>query len=389
MFFCFPFCYIIIIIFYGLFCVDILIHIDIVLLFYEFMFKQMNRKQLPSNLSEYELHVMLSGNLWSLTVASLRMDALRQLFATYLYPLIESFVLNRITNDSPKELESYRYSNNNNNNNNEDILFFIHGFPDNHTLWNKQIEYFKNKNYLCYTITLPNYNSKNIDYKHKYGYDWNIISKLIANKLIKISKENNNNNNITLIMHDFGTIYGYMAYKILLNNNIDIIKNMVFIDVGDGLDSNTNTFQLCLFLMYHWYLLFTFFLPNFIGKWFIFFLCYIPGSPLCRNWQINQITNYMNYSYFHLWRRRLNIGGYDINCDDLTIWNMPNNVDIFFGFGKRFSIKFHTQRWKQYLKSNKTCFYKGYDAGHWLMIDQSHQFNHDLYKWLNHKTNQS
>ena len=312
------------------------------------------------------------------------MAQFRESFNRYLYPYIESFVLGRITTESPPNLETYKYG----DNTSKDILFFIHGFPDNHSLWNKQIEYLKS-DYLCYAITLPNYNPSNINKKHKYGYDWNIVSKLIANKLIEISKENNNKlntRNITLIMHDFGTIYGYMAYEILLNNNIDIISNLVFIDVGDGLDSETNQYQLILFLFYHLYLLIIFFLPNFIGKWFIFMLCYIPGSPLCRNWKLNQITNYMNYSYFHLWRRRLNIGGDDINCDDLTMWNIPNNVDIFFGFGRRFSIKFHTNKWKQYLQENKRCFYKGYNAGHWVMCDQPDEFNNDLKMWLNTKS---
>ena len=209
---------------------------------------------------------------------------------------------------------------------------------------------------------------------------------MIANKLIQISKKHNNNclksKNITLIMHDFGTIYGYMAYNLLKDNSIDIIQNLVFIDVGDGLDSSTSTLQSVLFLLYHWYLLFAFFLPNVIGKWLIFILCYFPGAPLCKKWKLNEISNYMNYSYFHLWRRRLNIGGSDVNCDDLSIYEMPSDVNIFFGFGEKFSIKFHTTRWREYLLENKGCFYKGYDAGHWVMVDQCDEFNRDLNEWL-------
>eukprot|EP01083_Nonionella_stella_P145732 457237_1 len=161
-----------------------------------------------------------------------------------------------------------------------------------------------------------------------------------------------------------------MAHQLLVNNNIEIIKNLVFIDIGDGLDSATSALQTILFVLYHWYLLIVFCLPNFIGKWCIFILCYYFGSPLCTQWKIREISNYMNYSYFHLWRRRLHIGGRDVNCDELTIWNIPNDVNIFFGFGQHFPIKFHTQRWKHYLQTNENCFYKGYDAGHWVMVDQ-------------------
>ena len=100
------------------------------------------------------------------------MAQIRLLFNIYLYPYIESFILSKITTESPAELETFKYENGSGNNNrSSQILFFIHGFPDNHSLWNKQIEYFKNKDYLCYTITLPNYNPSNINNKHKYGYD--------------------------------------------------------------------------------------------------------------------------------------------------------------------------------------------------------------------------
>eukprot|EP01084_Bolivina_argentea_P219592 372415_1 len=114
------------------------------------------------------------------------MEQLRSFFNAYLYPIAETFILRRITKDPPTELETYRYGNEKSGN----ILFFIHGFPDNHSLWNGQIEHFKN-DYLCYTITLPNYNANNIDYNHKYGYDYHLVAKVIANKLIDISKAHN------------------------------------------------------------------------------------------------------------------------------------------------------------------------------------------------------
>eukprot|EP00483_Globobulimina_turgida_P013606 UN13632 len=61
---------------------------------------------------------------------------------------------------------------------------------------------------------------------------------------------------------------------------------------------------------------------------------------------------------------------------------MPKNENIFFGFGENFSIKFHTKRWRDYLKRNNNCFYKGYNAGHWVMLDQYQEFNIDLKNWL-------
>ena len=66
---------------------------------------------------------------------------------------VDKWVSVRDTKEPPTNLETYIIG----NKNADEILFFIHGFPDNHTLWDKQIQYFKSE-YLCITITLPNYN---------------------------------------------------------------------------------------------------------------------------------------------------------------------------------------------------------------------------------------
>ncbi|KAA3600010.1 MAG: alpha/beta hydrolase [Candidatus Scalindua sp. AMX11] len=39
---------------------------------------------------------------------------------------------------------------------NPPALLFIHGFPDDSSLWEKQVEYFK-KNYRCLSVDLPNF----------------------------------------------------------------------------------------------------------------------------------------------------------------------------------------------------------------------------------------
>lgn len=41
----------------------------------------------------------------------------------------------------------------------KDELFFIHGFPDSGTLWNKQVEFLK-KEYRCIVVTLPNFGTE-------------------------------------------------------------------------------------------------------------------------------------------------------------------------------------------------------------------------------------
>jgi pimeloyl-ACP methyl ester carboxylesterase len=49
-------------------------------------------------------------------------------------------------------------------------MLFIHGWPDNSTLWNKQISYF-NKLYRCINLTLPNFDhqdEKNLSWGNEF-----------------------------------------------------------------------------------------------------------------------------------------------------------------------------------------------------------------------------
>ena len=46
-------------------------------------------------------------------------------------------------------------------NKNGPILLFIHGFPDNGSLWDKQVSHFQSE-YLCIRLTLPNYDTNKL-----------------------------------------------------------------------------------------------------------------------------------------------------------------------------------------------------------------------------------
>jgi len=82
-------------------------------------------------------------------------------------------------------------------------VLFIHGWPDCARLWDKQIEAFK-ADYRCINVTMPNYGSKpNVN---SWGCDFPELTKMLAEVVETKSKTKR----VTLVVHDFGSFYGYM-----------------------------------------------------------------------------------------------------------------------------------------------------------------------------------
>lgn len=81
-------------------------------------------------------------------------------------------------------------------------ILMIHGWPDSADMWKHQIEAFKDE-YRCIAVTLPNFGKeKNFD---SWGIDHRKINKMLAEVVEKHSKTKK----VTILMHDFGSVWGY------------------------------------------------------------------------------------------------------------------------------------------------------------------------------------
>ena len=67
----------------------------------------------------------------------------------------------------------------------KDELVFIHGFPDDATIWDKQVEFFK-KEYRCMVVTLPNFGKENNP--NSWGYSFKNLSDIIIKGIKKNMK---------------------------------------------------------------------------------------------------------------------------------------------------------------------------------------------------------
>ncbi|ETO33105.1 hypothetical protein RFI_04003 [Reticulomyxa filosa] len=110
-------------------------------------------------------------------------------------------------------------------------IVLIHGWPDNASLWKLQIPLLTKK-YDCYRIILPNYDkdAKNYEGRHSWGYDMADVADGI-NACVNTRIRSNKDEKVILLIHDWGSLVGYMAYKQDKNN---MYERIISVDIGDS-----------------------------------------------------------------------------------------------------------------------------------------------------------
>lgn len=106
----------------------------------------------------------------------------------------------------------------------KEVMFFVHGHPDNKELWDKQVEFFKKK-YHCVTIDMPHYGD-HVDGMSKWGYSMvelaDIIASTIKRSLVKLGKEK-----AILVSFDWGATVSCIVAK----KYPDLISKSIILDV--------------------------------------------------------------------------------------------------------------------------------------------------------------
>jgi len=253
-------------------------------------------------------------------------------------------------------------------------IVLIHGWPDHVTLWKYQIPELT-KFYDCYRIKLPNYdkNAKTYEGPHSWGYDLVEVAKSI-NACIKTRIQENENEKVTLLIHDWGSFVGYLAYK----NDSNLYERIVSVDVGDslGIHGVSSFFGV---LGYQWYNVFCFLLPGFIGNIFNQLVPRIVSAPLIREKKAYEIHSGMNYLYFYIWWRILTGQVKDLNLKKGHIFKVP----FLFIYGENSPFRFHSNTFAQKMKQKPNGYVMLKGHGHWAMYDgQGKEFNRVMLEWL-------
>ncbi|UCE08516.1 MAG: alpha/beta hydrolase [bacterium] len=246
-----------------------------------------------------------------------------------------------------------------------EALVFIHGWPDDQSLWDKEFERFS-KSYCCVRTTLPNCGEQ-LD--RRWGVDFPELVELISQTITQALP---NHQKIIIVGHDWGAYLAYHFEHIYPER----VKKMITMDVGGHF--KTSSYGHALMMMsYQWWL---------VAAWLIGMLL-----PFIGNWMTRALSQYaraprgtdvhcrMNYFYFYLWRaiffpkkyRSSLLGCYQPRCP------------ILYFYGKNKPYQFHSIKWEKLLAESQDSEVVAVPhAGHWLMRDQHETVAAKMEQWL-------
>jgi hypothetical protein len=109
-------------------------------------------------------------------------------------------------------------------------LFFIHGWPDEPSLWQSQSDYFSSRGYRCLRVTLPHYGGRaaaTVSGDSDAPWDscnWGTLT----SRLTDTVRRHCQGRRVVLVIHDWGSVYGFFLQLMAP----ELVKAVVAMDVG-------------------------------------------------------------------------------------------------------------------------------------------------------------
>lgn len=243
-------------------------------------------------------------------------------------------------------------------------IVMVHGWPDSYRLWDSTVAALKDQ-YRCVRFTLPGFD---LDAKPRPTALAD-MAVLLSHIVAAVSP----NQPVTLLMHDWGCVFGY-EYAARYPAQV---QRIVAVDIGDH---NSVALQRSLSGKAKWDIFaYQFWLAtawklgslspalgNRMTRW-------MAGTLRCRaapatiGWQ-------MNYPYAMQWLGLL--GGF--RCARPVQPACP----LLYIYGKRKPFMFHSPQWLEQLAARPQCAVQALGTGHWVMVEQPGAFNDCLRAWL-------
>ena len=236
-------------------------------------------------------------------------------------------------------------------------IIMIHGWPDTHEIWQKQVDFFK-KDFTCVTFTLPGF-CKGDD--KKYTLDD------IVNRIKDVVDAVSPKSKAILIVHDWGCVFGYeyaMRYP-------ERIEKMVAIDVGDA---NSPDFQKTLSVKAK-LMVFSYQLTLALG-WLTKndFVHKTMAKGLQARSNFDNIHAGMGLPYAMRW---LGANGGLKNTKQIK-----PAFPFFYTYALKKPFFFQTEKWMKELEKNPANKVQAFDCSHWVMVDKADEFNDAVKNWL-------
>ncbi len=240
-------------------------------------------------------------------------------------------------------------------------VLMLHGWPDDHRLWNASAEVLK-RHYRCVRLDLPGFDLS----RPPRPTSLHEMSALLHTIVDQISP----GKPVTLLMHDWGCLFGYEFAARYPQQ----VARIVAVDVGDHnspalRDCLTRKQQLQVF-GYQCWLALAWKLGGALGNRMTRWMAFLVG---CRA-EPNRIHWQMNYPYAMRWFG--SYGGFG------SARQVDPACPLLFIYGDRKRYNFHSPQWLAAIGQRAGSAALAMPTGHWVMRQKPERFNQAVRDWL-------
>jgi pimeloyl-ACP methyl ester carboxylesterase len=237
-------------------------------------------------------------------------------------------------------------------------LVMIHGWPDTAALWTPQVAHFSGR-FRCVRFTLPGFDVNT----PRRALPWRAMVAHLAAIVDAVSPDAP----VTLMLHDWGAVYGYQYAM----QHPGRVSRIVGIDVGDttGAEFTRSLGWKCKasILAYQAWLALAYKMPGSLGDAMTRWMAGRFRAPA----DAAHIGAGMNHPYVD----RLG-GGFK------GMLAVEPRGPMLFVYGTRKPFSFHAPAWAERLAAAPHGAVQGLPTGHWVMVHQRDAFHRRVDEWL-------
>lgn len=242
-----------------------------------------------------------------------------------------------------------------------DTVLMVHGWPDTAALWDGTVSALS-ATHRCVRLTLPGFAADDPHSAHTLDE----VVALLRAVVLQVA----GGAPVTLLLHDWGCLFGYELYR----RHPELVSRIVGIDVGDAnsaaLRRALSLKAKLMVLVYQLWLALAWKIGGKLGDRMARFMARVLRVPTPQA----EIRSAMGYPYWITWTGAH--GSYKATR------TLHPQVPMFFAYGERKPFMFHSPAWRDALAGQPGCRVQGFRAGHWVMLDAPGAFHDALTAWL-------
>lgn len=241
----------------------------------------------------------------------------------------------------------------------ETTLVMVHGWPDTKSLWDGLVDRLK-RDYVCARFTLPGFAAGDPRRLRTLAEIVGLLEAVVD----AVSPDKP----VTLVLHDWGCYYGYQYYM----KNPGRVSRIVGIDIGD-VDSKQMRlpFSMALFMVcYQLWLAMAWVIGGRIGDAMTRLMARVAEARS----EPGLVHSGMNYGYYLKYKSAL------LGRSQGEVLFDPA-CPMLFLFGRKKPTMFHSDAFVERLNRTPGSRAVGFDAGHWLMLEQPTEVFREIRDW--------